>query len=164
MAMRFIVVALCTLSLSSLGSEPAYVIGSRNPDLSEGAHLLAAGKDEKGIKLTLLGLESATSSRDEEIGLSNLCAGYTNLGDFVAALRYCNIVLARNRNNWRAYNSQALIYIRTKQYEKAEIALRKGEEIKPNARSIKIARALLLDATHPVEQVIEIDDRDRIEN
>lgn len=153
-----------SLSLSCLASEPNYVIGSLNPDLSEGARLLQLGKDEEGIRRTLLGLESATSARDEEIALSNLCAGYTNIGDYETALRYCDIVLARNDRNWRAYNSKAFIYIYTKQYEKAEIELLRGEAINPGARSMKIARAMYLDATQPVEPAIEIDDRRRKEN
>ena len=164
MAERFALIAICSLCLSSWASEPAFVIGSLNPDLSKGAQLLAAGQGEKGIRLTLLGLKSATNARHEEIALSNLCAGYTNLGDYETALKYCDIVLARNDKTWRAYNSKALIYIYTKQYEKAEIELLKGEAISPGARSMKIARALYLDATHPVEPAIEVDDRRRTEN
>jgi hypothetical protein len=60
---------------------------------------------------------------------------------------------------WRPYNSKALIYIKTKQYEKAEQELIKGEAINRDARSMKIARALYLDATNPVAPEIEIDDR-----
>ena len=93
-----------------------------------------------------------------------MCAGYTNLGDYQTALKYCDILLKRNDKAWRAYNSKALIYISTKQYEKAEIELVKAEAINPRARSLKIARALYLDATQPVEEAVEIDDRQRIEN
>ena len=164
MSERFALVAICSLSLSCWASEPEYMIGSSNPDLSEGAKLLIAGNDEKGIRLTLLGLKSATNNRHEEIALSNLCAGYTNLGDYQTALKYCDILLARNEKAWRAYNSKAFIYIYTKQYEKAEIELLKGEAISPGARSMKIARAMYLDATRPVEPAIEIDDRRRTEN
>lgn len=161
MADRFAVIAFYLMCLPCWASEPNYVIGSRNPDLSEGSRLLQAGKDEEGIRLTLLGLESATSKKDEEVALSNLCAGYTNLGDYQTALNYCDSVLRRNDMSWRAYNSKAFIYIYTKQFEKAEIALVKGEAINPRARSMKIARAMFLDATQPVEQVIEIHDRPR---
>ncbi|MGI9203556.1 MAG: hypothetical protein ACR2Q3_06080 [Woeseiaceae bacterium] len=161
---RFVLLIFLSLSLSCGATEPNYVVGSINPDLSEGARLLQGGKDEEGIRRTLLGLESATSRRDEEAALSNLCAGYTNLGDYQTALKYCDILLARNDKAWRAYNSKAFIYIATKQYEKAEAALLKGEAINAGARSMKIARALYLDATQPVEPAIEIDDRRRKEN
>jgi hypothetical protein len=60
---------------------------------------------------------------------------------------------------WRPYNSKALIYVYTKQYEKAEQALIKGEALNPDARSMKIACALYLDATNPVTPEIEVDDR-----
>ena len=59
----------------------------------------------------------------------------------------------------RTFNSKALIFIYTKQYKKAEQELIKGEALNPDARSMKIARALYLDATNPVAPEIEIDDR-----
>jgi len=164
MAARFALIVFCISCLPTWASEPDFVIGSMNPDLFEGAKLLQAGKDAEGIRRTLLGLESATSAKDEEVALSNLCAGYTNIGDFQTALKYCDIVLARNDKSWRAYNSKAFIYIYTRQYEKAEIELLKGEAINPRARSMKIARAMYLDATQPVEPAVEIDDRPREEN
>ncbi len=59
----------------------------------------------------------------------------------------------------RTFNSKALIFIHTKQYKKAEQELIKGEALNPDAYSMKIARALYLDATNPVAPEIEIDDR-----
>lgn len=161
MQQRLALIATIFLLSPCWASDPEHVIGSRNPDLYEGARLLQVGKDEKGIKLTLQGLASATNKKDEEIALSNLCAGYTNLGDYQTALKFCDLVLARNDKTWRAYNSKAFIYIYTKQYDKAEIELIKGEAINPGAKSLKIARAKFLDATQPVEPAIEIDDRKR---
>lgn len=152
------------LTSTCLASEPAYVIGHTNPQLSEGARHLRAGRDEKGIELTLLGLRAANGRKEEEIGLSNLCAGYTNLGDYETALKYCDVLIARNDKSWRAYNSIALIYVDTKQYDKAESALLKGEAINPGAQSMKIARALFLDATQPVVPEIEVDDRQKPNN
>jgi len=156
---RFTLVAAVFLTSTCLASEPANVIGDRNPDLAEGARQMLAGHDEKGIRLTLRGLRAANGKREEEIALSNLCAGYTNLGDYQTALKYCDMLLARNDKSWRAYNSKAFIYVDTKQYDKAESALLKGEAINPGARSMKVARALVLDATQPVVPEIEVDDR-----
>jgi tetratricopeptide (TPR) repeat protein len=136
-----------------------YSIGSANPDISNGARALLGGRNEEGIRLTLKGLKKADGKGEEEIALSNLCAGYTNVGDYETALKYCDVLLQRNDKLWRVYNSKALIYIYTKQYEKAEQALIKGEALNPNARSMKIARALYLDATNPVVPEIEVDDR-----
>ena len=157
--MRAMCVAAVFLSVSCWAQEPTFTIGSANPDISDGARALLGGRDEEGIRLTLRGLETARGKKEEEIALSNLCAGYTNLGDYETALKYCDIVLERNDKLWRAYNSKALIYIYTKQYDKAEQALIKGEAINPDARTMKIARALYLDATNPVAPEIEVDDR-----
>jgi len=157
--MRPILAAAIVLASTCWAQEPTHVVGSVNPDLAAGARALLGGRNEEGIRLTLLGLEAAKDEKEEEIALSNLCAGYTNLGDYEAALRYCDILLQRNDKLWRAHNSKALIYIYTKQYEKAEQALIKGEALNPDAHSMKVARALYNDATNPVAPVIEVDDR-----
>ena len=158
--MRPVLIAAVFLASTCWAVEPTFVIGSANSDISEGARALLGGRNEEGIRLTLRGLKAANGRKEEETALSNLCAGYTNLGDYETALKYCDILLQRNDKMWRAYNSKALIYIYTKQYEKAEQALIKGEAINPDARTMKVARALYLDATNPVAPAIEIDDRD----
>jgi tetratricopeptide (TPR) repeat protein len=158
--MRPVLIAAVFLASTCWAVEPTYVIGSANPDIADGARALLGGRNEEGIRLTLKGLKAANGKTEEEIALSNLCAGYTNLGDYESALKYCDILLQRDDKMWRAYNSKALIYIYTKQYEKAEQALIKGEAINPDARTMKVARALYLDATNPVAPEIEIDDRE----
>jgi len=157
--MRPVLIAAVFLASTCWAAEPAFVIGSANPYISDGARALLGGRNEDGIRLTLKGLKAANGKKEEETALSNLCAGYTNLGDYNEALKYCDILLQRNDNLWRPYNSKALIYIYTKQYEKAEQELIKGEALNPNARTMKIARALYLDATNPVAPEIEVDDR-----
>jgi len=159
LTMRPALIAAVLLASTCWAAEPRFVIGSLNSDLSDGARALLGGRNQEGIRLTLLGLQAANGKKEEEIALSNLCAGYTNLGDYESALKYCDILLQRNDQVWRAYNSKALIYIYTKQYEKAEQELIKGEALNPNAQTMKIARALYLDATKPVRPEIEIDDR-----
>ena len=159
--MRTVLIAAVFLASACCADEPVWSVGSANPDLSKGARLLLGGRDEEGIRLTLKGLKVANGTKEEEIALSNLCAGYTNLGDYETALKYCDILIQRNNKLWRAYTSKALIYIFTRQYDKAEQELIKGEALNPNARSMKIARALYLDATHPVAPEIEVDDRKR---
>ena len=135
------------------------VIGPRNPDLHEGAQQLLRGNGELGVELTLRGLEYAQGAREEEAALSNLCAGYIMLKQYGEALRYCDLVLARNDSNWRGYNNRALVYIHTKQYDKAHADLLRGEELNPEARTLQIARAMYLDAVKPVTPEVEIDDR-----
>lgn len=139
--------------------EPTTVIGPRNVPLHDGAQALMAGDDEEGVSLTLEGLELAQGRREEEAALSNLCAGYIKLGQYNEALKYCNILLKRNDKSWRGYNNRAVIYIMTRQYDNARSDLEKGEELNPGARTIKVARAMYMDAVHPVRPEIEIDDR-----
>ncbi len=137
------------------------VIGPRNLPLYDGAKELLAGNDAEGVRLTHKGLQIAQGRREEEAALSNLCAGYIKLALYDNALKYCNLLLARNDQSWRGYNNRAVIYIMTKQWDKAEQDLIRGEELNPSARTLKIARSMYMDAVHPVTPEIEIDDRQR---
>lgn len=147
---------------SRIGGESgaATVIGPRNVPLHLGAEALLAGETEEGVRQTLRGLQLAHGRREEEAALSNLCAGYIKLGNYTEALKYCDILLTRNDQNWRGYNNRAVVYIMTKQYEKAISDLEKGEALNPGARTLKVARAMYMDAVHPVRPEIEIDDRE----
>lgn len=135
------------------------VIGPRNPDLQRGSELLRIGKAAKGVELTLQGLEMAQGGREEEAALSNLCAGYIMLEQYDEALKYCELLLTRNDESWRGYNNRAVIYIATEQYEKAHRDLVLAEELNPGAQTIRVARAIYLDAVNPVAPQVEIDDR-----
>ena len=138
---------------------PTTVIGPRNVPLAEGAKALIADDAEDGVRLTLEGLKIAHGRREEEAALSNLCAGYIKLGKYSEALKYCNILLTRNDKNWRGYNNRAVVYIMTKQYEKADEDLLRAEELNPGVRTLKVARAMYMDAVYPVQPEVEIDDR-----
>jgi len=138
---------------------PTTIIGPRNLPLHDGAKALMAGDNEEGVELTLQGLKIAQGRREEEAALSNLCAGYIKLGNYKEALKYCDILLARNDRNWRGYNNRAVVYIMTRQWEKAHDDLVRGEELNPGASTMKVARAMYMDAVHPVRPEIEIDDR-----
>lgn len=154
--------ALITATLlipASWSEENKVVIGPRNLDLSEGAQELLAGNAEDGVELTLRGLNSAHGKRERESALSNLCAGYIMLNDLDSALMYCNMLLLSNDRHWRGYNNRALIYLLRKEYEKAKKDLLIGQEINPNAKTLKIVKGMLLDATNPVAPNIIIDDR-----
>lgn len=157
---------LVTLSLAVLLSPaastqtPVTAVGPRNPALANGAQAFLAGDTENGVRLTLEGLSLAQGGREEEAALSNLCAGYLRLRQFAAALKYCNMLLERNPDAWRAYNSRAMIYLELKEYEKADQDLSRAEAINPGAHTLKVARALYLETVHPVAAAIEIDDSD----
>lgn len=141
---------------------PKTVVGPRNPDLQDGATALIDGDAELGVRLTLAGLRVAAGSREKEAALSNLCAGYILLEKFDEALKYCDMLLARNSENWRAYNNRAVIYIKTGQFAKAEQDLLRGEELRPGAHTLKVARAMYMDAVFPVAAEVTVDDRKRV--
>ena len=138
---------------------PTTVIGPRNIALYDGAQALKAGDSEEGVRLTHIGLEVAQGRREEEAALSNLCAGYIKLRKYAEALIFCDRLLSQNDKSWRGYNNRAVVYIQTRQWEKAEQDLIKGEELNPGARTMKIARSMYMDAVHPVREEVEIDDR-----
>ncbi len=140
-------------------ANPTTVIGPRNIPLYDGAQALKSGDSEKGVRLTHIGLEVAMGRREEEAALSNLCAGYIKLRNYAEALKYCDRLLLQNDKSWRGYNNRAVVYIQTKQWEKAEQDLIKGEELNSGARTMKIARSMYMDAVHPVREEVEIDDR-----
>lgn len=137
------------------------VVGERNPQLADGAQALLKGDAERGVALTLRGLKVALGEREHEAALSNLCAGYILLAKYKSALIYCDMLLVRNDKNWRAYNNRAVIYIKTNKYDMAERDLVRGEALRPGAHTLKVARAMYLDAVSPVTPEIEVDDRQR---
>ena len=140
---------------------PTTVIGPRNIPLYDGAKELLAGNNAEGVRLTLEGLSIAQGNREHEAALSNLCAGYIKLNLYDKALMYCNMLLERNDQNWRGYNNRAVIYIMTEKWDLADADLKRGEALRPGANTMKVARAMYMDAVHPVAPEIEIDDRRR---
>lgn len=157
---RLLAVAyLCLLTASVASQESKTVIGPSNPNLYHGANALLAGDAEEGVRLTLLGLEHESGSRDRITAMSNLCAGYIMLEELETALSYCDRVLQQNDRHWRAYNNRALAFIRLKRYAEAERDLQKAETLAADSRTVKVVRSMLLDATDPVAPHIVIDDR-----
>lgn len=150
--------ALCCNSIV-LGQESRTVIGPRNQDLADGANALLAGNAKEGVRLTLIGLEYAASTRDRKTAMSNLCAGYVLLNDLESALDYCNRAIEIDDQHWRAYSNRALVYVRMKRYDEAEADLQHGEALAPNSRTLQAVRAMLLDAIEPVAPNVVIDDR-----
>lgn len=135
------------------------MLGPENPDLYHGANALLAGDGEEGVRLTLLGLQTAVGGRQRATAMSNLCAGYIMLDQFETALSYCDQALAEDDNHWRAYSNRALANIKLGRLEDAEQDLQRAESIAENARTVKSVRSILLDATDPVIPEVVIDDR-----
>lgn len=157
----FIAGCLCLIAGNALAQENKTVLGATNPALQDGANALKAGDAQEGVRLTLLGLQQASSSRERQTAKSNLCAGYALLEQYAEALSYCDEVLAVNDKYWRAHSNRALVYIKLQRFPEAEQDLLKGEAIKPNSRTLQAVRKMYLDATNPVSPNIIIDDRRR---
>ena len=135
------------------------VMGPRNVNLADGADALKKGDIDEGVRLTLLGLETAYGLREKTAALSNLCAGYMMLGEFERSLGYCNQAIEVTDRNWRAYNNRALVYMELDRFEEAEADVIRGQELAPTAHTLKEVKGMLLDETHPVSPNIIIDDR-----
>ncbi len=135
------------------------VIGPGNVDLADGAAALRIGDAEDGVRLTQRGLATANSKRDRVAGYSNLCAGLVMLDRLDEALDACNRALELDDMHWRSYSNRALVYLKQERYEEAERDISAGEDLNPDARTLKTLRAMYRDAVDPVAPSIIIDDR-----
>ncbi len=135
------------------------VVGPDNADLADGAAALMAGNAEDGVRLTERGLRSANSQRDRIAGYSNLCAGFVMLERLDEALQACNRALELDDGHWRSYSNRALVYLKQERYAEAERDISMGEQLNPNARTLRTLRAMYRDAVDPVVPSITIDDR-----
>lgn len=150
---------LIMLSQSSVAGQSKTVIGPRNAYIADGAEALLVGDGEEGVRLTLLGLAAAHGDNEAKVAHANLCAGYLLLEQPQTALEHCNWVLERYDHHWRTYSNRALVYLRLQRYDEAEDDIQKGQELRPDSRTLKIVKSLYLDETQPVTPRIEIDDR-----
>lgn len=140
-------------------SQVKTVIGPSNVDLADGATALRMGNAEDGVRLTQRGLTTAANDRDRVAGYSNLCAGFIMLERLEQALDACNLAIEIDDGHWRGYSNRALAYVKLKRYADAERDIASSEAINPNARTTKVVKSMLLDATDPVAPSITIDDR-----
>lgn len=155
---RLAVVCAALSCASASGQESKTVIGPTNIDLHEGAELLKSGEAEEGLRRTLAGLEYAATPRDKVAGMSNACAGYVMLERPEEALPWCNKALEMQEKHWRARTNRALTYLKLGRFEECEADLSLAEELAPGARTVKLVRSMLLDATDPVTPQIVVDD------
>ena len=161
--LALVAAGLWLVSAGANAQQNTTVLGPSNQDLYAGANALLAGDAEEGVRLTLAGLKHEGRGRDRLTGISNLCAGYIMLEQLNTALTYCDQVIEENENHWRAYSNRALAYVMLERYEEAEQDLQKAEAIAANARTVRIVRSMLLDATDPVAPQVVIDDRRQAE-
>lgn len=163
MVKRLILLAMIMLAAVQVyaddGAEAKTVIGPRNLYLHDGANALMAGDPEKGVPLTLKGLELAQGLHEKKIAHANLCAGFLLLGQAETALKHCDWVLERDPNHWRTYNNRAIVYLRLQRFEESEADIKKGQELNPRSEKLKEVKGMYLDEVEPVDEKITIDDR-----
>jgi len=135
------------------------VIGPSNVYLFDGANALMSGDAEKGVQLTLKGLEFASGQREEKVAHSNLCAGFVLLGQPKTALEHCNWVLELDPYHWRTYNNRAIAYLGLERFAESEADIRKGMKLNPRSEKLKEVKGMYLDEVEPVDESITIDDR-----
>ena len=133
--------------------------GPRNQFLADGADALMADDPERGVELTEKGLAIAQGAYERKAGLSNLCAGYLMLNQLQKALDACDQVVEEYPNFWRAYNNRALVLLELGRFEESEADIARGQALSPGSRKLKFTKGRLLDATDPVEPMVEIDER-----
>lgn len=153
------VVCLMLATVAAYGQESKSVIGPSNIDLHHGAELLKAGEAQEGLERTLRGLEYAANPREKVAGLSNACAAYLMLEQPGEALSWCNRALELQDRHWRALTNRALAYLELGRFEESDADISLAEELAPGARTVKLVRSMLLDATDPVTPHIVVDDR-----
>ncbi len=158
---RFLCAALLLgLSMSGLADDGfKTVYGPRNLFLDDGAKALMFEQADEGVRLTLLGLKSASGRAEFQMAHANLCAGYLLKNEPENALKHCNAVLQEDEKHWRTYNNRALVYMRLKRYDDAEADIRRGQALRPDSTNLKIVKGMYLDVTQPVTENIELDER-----
>jgi tetratricopeptide (TPR) repeat protein len=138
---------LLLFALPSLGLANTSVIGG-NTALAAGAQALRWGDFAVGVELTLAGLKVETSRLKRASGFSNLCAGYTALRDFAAAVSACDAALALNDKSWRIFNNRALALVGLGRHHEARLDLLAAAERAPDSPTVARTRAWI-DARAP---------------
>jgi tetratricopeptide (TPR) repeat protein len=128
---------LLALPLANVATaQSTTVLGNDNQPLAEGSALLAAGRYEEGIRLTLAGLALPNNPGDEAAGHSNLCAGYAALKRWPEALPHCNRSLELDRHNWRTYNNRAAVFVGLELYDLAVTDVNAGLLLDPDSQTL----------------------------
>lgn len=113
-----------------------------NAMLADGAQALINGQWEKGIQLTLMGLNDTVSNSDRAAGYANLCAGYIALKKYERALESCDRSLAIEGANWRAWQNRAAANLALGRIEDSMRDLERGLAINPDSPELQKTLAI----------------------
>jgi len=119
----------------------AVVLGQSSM-LADGSLALLHRQWEKGIQLTLMGLEEPASDQDRAAGHANICAGYIALKHFERALEHCDRSLAITQTNWRAWQNRAAANLALGRIEASMRDLERGLAINPKAPALQETLAM----------------------
>jgi tetratricopeptide (TPR) repeat protein len=116
-----------------------------NAMLADGSLALQNGQWEKGIQLTLMGLNDTISNEDRAAGFANLCAGYIAVKQYERALENCDRSLALDNTNWRAWQNRAAANLVLGRIDDSMQDIERGLAINPNSpelqKTLAIARS-----------------------
>jgi tetratricopeptide (TPR) repeat protein len=124
------------------GATATVVLGA-DEYLVAGANAIMAGHYDDGIRLTLVGLDRATSVRNRAAGLANLCGAHVAKNEPDKAIPYCDESLSLNPENWRTYSNRAHAYFLKQQYADADRDNAEAAARSPNAAHVQMIRKLL---------------------
>jgi tetratricopeptide (TPR) repeat protein len=119
------------------------VLGVANEYLSAGSEAMRNKDYTEGIRLTKLGLERPTTSRDRAAALSNLCAAHAATNEPDVAIGYCTESLGINDANWRAYSNRAYAYYLKRMFVEADTDLDVALSLNPSARQMPQIRGMM---------------------
>jgi tetratricopeptide (TPR) repeat protein len=117
------------------------VIGP-NAMLADGAMALMNGQWEKGIQLTLMGLNDTVSNADRAAGYANLCAGDIAIKKYDQALDSCDRSLAIVDTNWRAWQNRAAANLALSHIDEAMRDIKRGLTINPDSPELQKTLAI----------------------
>jgi tetratricopeptide (TPR) repeat protein len=140
----FLFVLLSPAAPADDRSGAAFVLGSSNQLLADGAAALEAGRFGRGIRLTLAGLERPNNDADRAAAHANLCAGYAALKRWRKALPHCEQSLAIDAANWRALNNRAAVHVGLRDYDRAVADVTAALKLAPDSALLQKSLQLIL--------------------
>jgi tetratricopeptide (TPR) repeat protein len=113
-----------------------------NALLADGAMALLNRQWEKGIQLTLMGLNDNVSNADRAAGLANLCAGYIATRQYELALESCDRSIAIAGTNWRAWQNRAAANLALGRIDDSMRDIQRGLAINPDSAELQETLAI----------------------
>lgn len=118
------------------------IVLGQSSNLADGSLALLNRQWEKGIQLTLMGLQDTVSNQDRAAGYANLCAGFIALKQYERALENCDRSIAIAETNWRAWQNRAAAKLALGRIEESMRDIERGLAINPNAPALQETLAL----------------------